>query len=162
MPVHLFRCHSQAPKLPQGCLHQGENNGIAGSPINTARQKPVNWQYQEIPLGSRLRSPGSRTRCIWAFSVNLSRTKWSDRFPATESKAGILMERLIEKVSKVVNSCVTPQQLEVAENFAERAKTKMKPDEWLDIASVINIKANKILFCSVEDLEILGKVWSRL
>ena len=72
------------------------------------------------------------------------------------------MEGLIEKVSKVVNSCVTPQQLEVAENFAERAKTKMKPDEWLDIASVINIKANKILFCSVEDLEILGKVWSRL
>jgi len=72
------------------------------------------------------------------------------------------MERLIEKVSKVVNSCITPQQLEVAENFAERAKTKMKPDEWLDIASVINNKANKILFCSAEDLEILGKVWSRL
>jgi hypothetical protein len=72
------------------------------------------------------------------------------------------MERLIEKVSKVVNSCVTPQQLEVAENFAERAKTKMKPDEWLDIASVINNKANRILFCSAEDLEILGKVWSRL
>jgi hypothetical protein len=72
------------------------------------------------------------------------------------------MERLIEKVSKVVNSCITPQQLEIAENFAERAKTKMKPDEWLDIASVINNKANKILFCSAEDLEILGKVWSRL
>jgi hypothetical protein len=72
------------------------------------------------------------------------------------------MERLIEKVSKVVNSCITPQQLEVAENFAERAKTKMKPDEWLDIASVINHKANRILFCSAEDLEILGKVWSRL
>jgi hypothetical protein len=72
------------------------------------------------------------------------------------------MERLIQKVSKVVNSCVTPQQLEVAENFAERAKTKMKPDEWLDVASVINNKANNILFCSVEDLETLGKVWSRL
>jgi hypothetical protein len=72
------------------------------------------------------------------------------------------MERLIEKVSKVVNSCITPQQLEIAENFAERAKTKMKPDEWLDIASVINNKANKILFCSAEDLEILGKVWSGL
>ena len=72
------------------------------------------------------------------------------------------MERLIEKVSKVVNSCITPQQLEVAENFAERAKTKLNRDEWLDIASVINNKANKILFCSAEDLEILGKVWSRL
>ena len=72
------------------------------------------------------------------------------------------MGGLIEKVSKVVNSCITPQQLEGAENFAERAKTKMKPDEWLDIASVINNKANKILFCSAEDLAILGKVWSRL
>ena len=72
------------------------------------------------------------------------------------------MERLIEKVSKVINSCVTPQQLEVAENFAERARIKLNRDEWLDIASVINNKANKILFCSAEDLAILGKVWSRL
>jgi hypothetical protein len=72
------------------------------------------------------------------------------------------MERLIERVSKVVNSCVTPQQLEVAENYAERARRKLNPDEWLDIASVIHNKANKILFCNPEDLVILGKVWSRL
>jgi hypothetical protein len=51
-PCIFSRCHSQAPKLPQGCLHQGENNDIAGSPINTARQKPVHWHYQEMPLGS--------------------------------------------------------------------------------------------------------------
>ena len=72
------------------------------------------------------------------------------------------MEKLTEKVSRVVNSCVTPQQLEVAENFAERAKTKMNRDEWLGIASTIHNKANKILYCSQEDLAILGKVWSRL
>ena len=100
--------------------------------------------------------------CFWGFSVSLARAKQSARFPIADNKTGTLMERLIEKVSRVVNSCVTPQQLEVAENFAERAKTKMNRDEWLDIASVINTKANKILFCSVEDLAILGKVWSRL
>jgi hypothetical protein len=52
-PCIFSLCHSQAPTLPQGCLHQGENNGIAGSPINTARQKPVNRDCLEMPPGSR-------------------------------------------------------------------------------------------------------------
>ncbi len=72
------------------------------------------------------------------------------------------MKGLVEKVYRVVNSCVTPEQLEVAENFAVRARTKINPNEWLDVASVIHNKANKILFCSADELAILGKVWSRL
>ena len=72
------------------------------------------------------------------------------------------MEGLVEKVARVVNSCVTPQQLEVAENYAVRARCRVNMDQWLDIASLIHKKANQIIFCSPDDGALLGRVWSRL
>jgi len=68
------------------------------------------------------------------------------------------MEALVEKIVKVVNSCVTPQQLEIAENFAERAKHQVHREEWLDIASVIHNKAGQILFYDAEDWAVLKRI----
>ena len=72
------------------------------------------------------------------------------------------MEGLVEKVFSVVNSCVTPQQLEIAETYAVRARRRMNMDQWLDIESLIHKKANQFIFWSPDDGTLLGRVWSRL
>jgi hypothetical protein len=53
---------------------------------------------------------------------------------------------------------VTPEQLEIAENFAERAKKRVHREEWLDIACVIQKKAGQILFYDADDWALLKKV----
>jgi hypothetical protein len=68
------------------------------------------------------------------------------------------MEALVDKIVRVVNSCVTPEQLEIAENFAERAKKRVHREEWLDIACVIQKKAGQILFYDADDWALLKKV----
>ena len=68
------------------------------------------------------------------------------------------MEALTEKILKVVNSCVTPEQLRIAENFAERAKKKVHREEWIDIASVIQDKAGQILFYDADDWSALKRI----
>jgi hypothetical protein len=68
------------------------------------------------------------------------------------------MEALVEKILKVVDSCVTPQQLEIAENFAERARKQVHREQWLDIAGVIQSKAGQILFYDAEDWTTLKRV----
>jgi hypothetical protein len=68
------------------------------------------------------------------------------------------MEALVEKILKVVDSCVTPQQLVIAENLAERAKRKMHREEWLDIASVIQNNSGQILFYDAEATAVLRRV----
>ena len=70
------------------------------------------------------------------------------------------MEALWEKALRVVNSCVTPQQLEVAENFVERAREQVDREQWIDIASAIHTKAGEILFYDSDDWRILKRVWS--
>jgi len=61
------------------------------------------------------------------------------------------MEALVGKIVKVVNSCVTAQQLKIAENFAQRARKQIHWNEWLDIASLIKKKAAKLLLFDIED-----------
>jgi hypothetical protein len=68
------------------------------------------------------------------------------------------MEALIEKVLKVVDSCVTPQQLEIAENFADRARKQIHHEQWLDIAGIIQNKAGQVLFYDVEDWNLIRRV----
>jgi len=68
------------------------------------------------------------------------------------------MEALVEKLVRVINSCVTPQQLQIAENMAERAKKKMHREDWLDIAAVIQNRAGQILFYDAEDSNVLKRV----
>jgi len=67
------------------------------------------------------------------------------------------MNTVMEKTLKVVNSCISPQQLEIAENFAQRAKLRMEREEWLDIASAINTKAGQVLFFDAEDWTVLKR-----
>jgi hypothetical protein len=72
------------------------------------------------------------------------------------------MEGLAQKVLRVVDSCVTSQQLEVAETYAVRARRRVNMDQWLDIESLIHKKANQIIFWSPDDGVLLGRAWSRL
>ncbi len=67
------------------------------------------------------------------------------------------MDALIEKTLKIVNSCVTPQQLEIAENFAERVRTQIDREEWLNIASAIQAKSGQVLFFDAEDWSVLRR-----
>jgi hypothetical protein len=68
------------------------------------------------------------------------------------------MEGLAQKVLRVVDSCVTSQQLEIAETYAVRARRRVNLDQWLNIESLIHKKANQITFCSPDDWTLLGKV----
>lgn len=67
------------------------------------------------------------------------------------------MDALVKKTIKIVNSCVTPQQLEIAENFAERARKQIDQEEWLNIASAIQAKSGEVLFFDVEDWALLRR-----
>ena len=67
------------------------------------------------------------------------------------------MDALIEKTLRIVNSCVTPQQLEIAENFAERVRTQVDREEWLNIASAIHAKSGEVLFFDTEDWSVLKR-----
>jgi|GEM_PF-6747306 len=67
------------------------------------------------------------------------------------------MNAVTEKTLKVVQSCINPQQLEIAENFAQRAKVRMDHEEWLDIASAINVKAGQVLFFDSQDWTVLRR-----
>lgn len=67
------------------------------------------------------------------------------------------MNTVTEKTLKVVNSCIIPQQLEIAENFAQRAKNLMDREDWLDIAAAINVKAGQVLFFDSEDWTVLKR-----
>jgi hypothetical protein len=68
------------------------------------------------------------------------------------------MDALVEKILRVVHSCVTPQQLEIAGNFADRARKQIHHEQWLDIASVIQNKAGQVLFYEAEDWNLMKRV----
>jgi hypothetical protein len=73
------------------------------------------------------------------------------------NEEGFDMDALIEKTLRIVDSCVTPQQLEIAENFAERARTQIAHEEWLNIASAIQAKSGQVLFFDAEDWSVLRR-----
>jgi hypothetical protein len=68
------------------------------------------------------------------------------------------MDALVKKTIRIVNSCITPQQLEIAENFAERVRKQIEREEWLNIASAIQAKSGQVLFFDAEDWSVLRRV----
>jgi hypothetical protein len=70
------------------------------------------------------------------------------------------MQTVINKILKVVESCVTPEQLEIAGHLATLAKKQINQDQWLDIACAIQSKASEMLFYDLEDLVILRRAHS--
>lgn len=70
------------------------------------------------------------------------------------------MQPVMNKILKVVNSCVTPQQLEIAEHFASLARKKVNHDQWLEVACAIQSKASEMLFYDLEDLVVLRRAYS--
>jgi hypothetical protein len=71
------------------------------------------------------------------------------------SRRQFCMEALVEKIVKVVN---TPQQLQIAENLAERAKKQMHREDRLDVASIVQNGVGQILFHDAEDSNVLKRV----
>jgi hypothetical protein len=69
------------------------------------------------------------------------------------------MKTVMNKVLKVVGSCMTPQQLEVAGHFASLAKKQVNQDQWLDVACAIQSKASEMLSCDLEDSVILRRAY---
>ena len=65
----------------------------------------------------------------------------------------------MNKILRVVGSCVTPQQLENAEHFANLAKKQVNQDQWLDVACAIQSKASEMLSCDLEDFVILRRAY---
>jgi hypothetical protein len=70
------------------------------------------------------------------------------------------MQSIVNKILKVVDSCLTPQQLEIAESFATLAKRQVNQDQWLDVACAIQSKASEMLFYDIDDLAILRRAYS--
>jgi hypothetical protein len=70
------------------------------------------------------------------------------------------MQTVMNKILKVVESCVTPEQLEIAGHLATLAKKQINQDQWLDIACAIQSKASEMLFYDLEDLVILRRAHS--
>ena len=69
------------------------------------------------------------------------------------------MQTVMNKILKVVGSCMTPQQLEVAGHFATLAKKQVDQDQWLDVAGAIQSKADEMLSCDHEDFVILRRAY---
>jgi hypothetical protein len=67
------------------------------------------------------------------------------------------MDALVKKTIRIVDSCVTPQQLEIAESFAERVRNQIDREEWLNIASAIQAKSGQVLFFDAEDWVVLRR-----
>jgi hypothetical protein len=69
------------------------------------------------------------------------------------------MQTVMNKVLKVVGSCNTPQQLQVAGHFASLAKKQVNQDQWLDVAGAIQSKAGEMLSCDPEESVILRRAY---
>lgn len=67
------------------------------------------------------------------------------------------MQTAMNKILRVVGSCVTPQQLENAGHFAKLAKKQVNQDQWLAVACEIQSKASEMLSCDLEDFVILRR-----
>jgi len=76
------------------------------------------------------------------------------------NEGGISMQPIVNKILKVVDSCLTPQQLEIAESFATLAKRQVNQDQWLDVACAIQSKASEMFFYDIDDLAILRRAYS--